>query len=394
MPTQAQDIAGGVALFIDWDNLAIGLRESGSAPNEKALSKFAQRYGPLLIARAYANWNQWPFVAEALFRAGIEPVFALSGVKNSADVRLAIECCQLALPNPAIQTLVIAGGDGDLVYLIHEAHRLGKRIVFLSLRDNLSPLLTRLANEIVVYEQFHSGYLAEAAERLPVAQQKERKKALQEAFTAVKKAVFELRRPDINGAYPVHDAAAFKRQLQENLPDFEEEQLGFERFRHFLFAAELRGLLLVDTKGEPGRQEYPVIYSPTETRNDRGEALLGPGLWKDLIQCFEDKASSSGAGSRQGKKEALLEEATLLQRFGKEVIAVALRSGFLRQVGKDQASYALTAGDERVIVYRAALRRGPTRNDTKKPASSSPPAAPKSQTASSLTQRPFEKLQK
>lgn len=32
MPTQVQDAAGGVAPFIDWKNLAIGLRESGSAP--------------------------------------------------------------------------------------------------------------------------------------------------------------------------------------------------------------------------------------------------------------------------------------------------------------------------------------------------------------------------
>ena len=113
-----------------------------------------------------------------------------------------------------------------------------------------------------------------------------------------------------------------------------------------------------------------------------------------LASRFAFGASSSSAGSRQGRKDPLIEEAVLAQRFGKEILAVAVRSGFLRQIGKEPVSYVLTAGDERVVVYRAALRRGTTRSDAKKSASSSPPAPPKSQTASSLTQRPFEKLQK
>ncbi len=77
MALQTQGHGGGVALFIDWENLAIGLQEHGLTPNEKALRQFAQRYGTVLVARAYANWNQWPYVAEALVRLVLEPLFSI-----------------------------------------------------------------------------------------------------------------------------------------------------------------------------------------------------------------------------------------------------------------------------------------------------------------------------
>jgi uncharacterized protein (TIGR00288 family) len=388
MATQTQESSGGVALFIDWDNLAIALRDKGLAPNEKALRKFAQRYGTVLVARAYANWNQWRFVAEALFRVGIEPVFALSAVKNSADVRLAIDCCQLALPNPAIHTIVIGGGDGDLVYLVHEAHRLGKRIVFLSLQKNLNPMLTRLADATVAYEQFHAGYIAEASQALGPTQQRERKKAIEAALKATKEAVFELRRPNIDGRYPEHDAAALKRLLRTKIPDFEEEELGFERFRHFLFYAESRGVMNVDTKGEPGHQEYPMIYGPTEMQNERGEKLLAPDTWKRMVRYF-----SEAQGAR--RREQPVEQAELVKAFDQLTFEVARRSGFIRSESKDSTLYYLTSGDERVAVYRGLSRQGDNRSDGKKnPQSSatgktSPPSDP-----APLTQKPFEKLSK
>jgi hypothetical protein len=392
MPTQGDP--HGVALFIDWDNLAVELekQELGLPPSGKALSKFAQRYGRLLVARAYANWNLHPYAAETLFRVGIDPVFALT-LKNSADVRLAIDCCQLALPNPAIQTIVIASGDGDLVYLIDEAHRLGKRMVFLSLQACLNPVLTRLADETMAYETFYAGYVEEAVASLKPTRQKEIKQAIEAAFAVVKEAVAALCTKHEDGSSPEHDAAALKHAIRAHIPDFEEERLGFERFRHFLFAAELRGLLRVDTKGEPGRQEYPVIYEPNATRNDRQEPLVAPKTWRALLQFFSDRVMSPPAGTQRSHRELPIDEETLVQRFGREIFEAARRSGFIRPNYKGSNKYVLSTWDERVIVYRAHQRQSNRHAETRRQAPTPPATPQRVPAAAPLTHRPFEKLQ-
>jgi hypothetical protein len=110
--------AAGVALLIDWENIKYGLRNDlGITPSPRALRKFARRYGRLEVARAYADWKEHGADQEVLFREGIAPVFALArrtegeSPKNSVDVLLAVECCQLALNNPSIGTIAIVVGD-------------------------------------------------------------------------------------------------------------------------------------------------------------------------------------------------------------------------------------------------------------------------------------------
>src|SRR3954467_5681099 len=66
-----------VALFIDWDNLALStaVYYPGAVPDVRAIVRAAQRFGTILIARAYAEWN----VSSdrlSVYRAGVEPVYA------------------------------------------------------------------------------------------------------------------------------------------------------------------------------------------------------------------------------------------------------------------------------------------------------------------------------
>ncbi len=46
-------------------------------------------------------------------------------VKITADVRLAIDCTEHLLANPAISTLVLVKGDGDFVHLVNRVKARG-----------------------------------------------------------------------------------------------------------------------------------------------------------------------------------------------------------------------------------------------------------------------------
>src|SRR5206468_3125185 len=99
---------GYVALFIDWDNLAISTAadHSGALPDLRRIVQVAQGYGTVLIARAYAEWG---VTSErlAVYRAGVEPVYAPTfrfaddgpgrpaGGKSLADPCLVSDCIDM-----------------------------------------------------------------------------------------------------------------------------------------------------------------------------------------------------------------------------------------------------------------------------------------------------------
>src|SRR5947209_11760541 len=87
------------ALFIDWENLKWSLRDLGRAPNISSILDAARERGRVVVARAYADWQQPAHHLDPpnLYRAGISPVYIPSRMgseakvskvlKNSADVK-------------------------------------------------------------------------------------------------------------------------------------------------------------------------------------------------------------------------------------------------------------------------------------------------------------------
>src|SRR5437763_1686503 len=111
------------ALFIDWDNIKLGLKDIGREPNISSLLDAVGQRGRVVIARAYADWQQRSnaFDPPNLYAAGIEPVYvpvrihAGQTLKNSADVKLAVDCIDLLNTAPHLKIFFLASGDADLL---------------------------------------------------------------------------------------------------------------------------------------------------------------------------------------------------------------------------------------------------------------------------------------
>src|SRR5919108_3322610 len=83
-----------IALFIDFENLAIGVIDAKYKKFEIGLllERLLEK-GKLVAKRAYCDWDKFPDAKRELHEAAIElieiPARAYSG-KNSADIRMAV----------------------------------------------------------------------------------------------------------------------------------------------------------------------------------------------------------------------------------------------------------------------------------------------------------------
>src|SRR5438876_7683387 len=92
-----------LAMFVDFENLALGLRDRGRSRFEisKVLGRLVEK-GKVIVKKAYADWSQYSDYKADLHEAGIElieiPKRTQAG-KNSADIRLASMPWTFAIPN-------------------------------------------------------------------------------------------------------------------------------------------------------------------------------------------------------------------------------------------------------------------------------------------------------
>src|SRR6266704_626550 len=121
-----------VVLLIDYDNLQIcAARDTpGRDLQLPPVVQLAQRYGTVILARAYAEWNL-STERLAVYKAGIEPAFApvlrtesdRSG-KSLADTVMVAEGMDM-LWTLSPEVVVLATSDKDLIPLVRVAKQRG-----------------------------------------------------------------------------------------------------------------------------------------------------------------------------------------------------------------------------------------------------------------------------
>ena len=95
MPDQERSLA----LFIDFENLALGFRGKNDRFDIRRVLRRMVEKGKIVCKKAYADWGRFANYTEALHEAAIElieiPRRAQTG-KNSADIRLCVDAMDLA----------------------------------------------------------------------------------------------------------------------------------------------------------------------------------------------------------------------------------------------------------------------------------------------------------
>src|SRR5438067_422518 len=148
-----------VVLLIDYDNLQIcAARDTpGRDLQLTPVVQLAQRYGTVILARAYAEWNL-STERLAVYKAAIEPAFApvlrtesdRSG-KSLADTVMVAEGMDM-LWTLSPDVVVLATSDKDLIPLVRVAKQRGAFVVVLGSDFTAIPL-REMADEHITYRQ-------------------------------------------------------------------------------------------------------------------------------------------------------------------------------------------------------------------------------------------------
>ncbi len=148
-----------IALFLDYENLAIGARENlgGMAFDFKPVADALADRGRVVVRRAYADWLKFGEDGRMLTRFHVElieiPQRMGSVRKNAADIKMAVDAVELCLERDYITTFVLGTGDSDFTPLVHKLREHNKQVIGLGVQMSTSALLPPACDEFLFYER-------------------------------------------------------------------------------------------------------------------------------------------------------------------------------------------------------------------------------------------------
>ncbi len=221
-----------IALFIDFENIALGLRESGYKQFDihLVLARLLEK-GKVVVRRAYADWERYGQYKWAFHEAAIElidvPLKAYSG-KNSADIRMVVDALDLCYAKEFVTTFALCSGDSDFSPLVSKLRENDKYVIGIGVKNSTSELLISNCDEFIFYEDLIRS-LAEASPSLAGLPEKK-----QECFALLVDAIKALMRDGKEVLW----GSMIKQTMQRKKPEFNEEYYGYPTFTALLKDAE------------------------------------------------------------------------------------------------------------------------------------------------------------
>jgi uncharacterized LabA/DUF88 family protein len=251
-----------IAVFIDFENLAIGARKSrlGGFRIELVLKRLLEK-GRIVFKRAYCDWGHYREEAREFHRHGIEmvdvPQTAMSG-KNSADIRMVVDAIDLCYGKEHIDTFVLLSGDSDFSPLVSKLKENDKRVIACGVKASTSDLLIGVSDEFIYYDD-----LVRAAEKprptRPAAARKGGDTKKDEAVEQVLEIIQGLDRD-----YDQVWGSMIKQAVRRVHPGFNEQYHGYASFAALL--EDLAKRRLIDLEYDEKRGNFLVRPSAKPAR--------------------------------------------------------------------------------------------------------------------------------
>ena len=252
-----------MALFCDFENVAIGVREARYADFDidKVLERLLLK-GNIVVKKAYCDWDRYKEFKGGMHEAAFElieiPHVRMSG-KNSADIRMVVDALDLCYTKAHVDTFVIISGDSDFSPLVSKLRENNKLVIGVGVKQSTSDLLIANCDEFIFYDDLVRGEKkpkrrqpkAETAAKTtekPAAPSEGEKQ--QEAIDVVIETVADLFAE--RGEEEKVWGSMVKQALKRRKPGFNESYHGFRSFGQLLEAAQARGLLQLEHDEKSG----------------------------------------------------------------------------------------------------------------------------------------------
>jgi uncharacterized protein (TIGR00288 family) len=226
-----------LALFIDFENIALGVRDAKykSFEIQLVMERLVEK-GKIMVKRAYADWGRYADYKRPFHEAAIElidiPRSHYSG-KNSADIRLVVDAMDLSHEKEHIDTFVILSGDSDFSPLVSKLRENNKYVIGVGVKNSSSELLVDNCDEFIYYEDLVR------TQRKPARGLRDLPEKTGEAMSLITDAIEALQREDKEVLW----GSMIKQTIMRKKPSFNESYYGYKTFSRMLEDAAKHGIL-------------------------------------------------------------------------------------------------------------------------------------------------------
>jgi uncharacterized LabA/DUF88 family protein len=300
-----------IAVFIDFDNIEIGVKTTLGAPFDiGAILEAIKERGEVVTKIAYGDWKRAGDHGRLLSQHAIRMVqrnLTPGGDKNGADINLALDALEMAFTHDHINAFVIVGGDSDFITLVEKLKQYDRKVFVVGGRQFTSLVMQRNCHEFIAYENLMGatrrasgggGSRSRAgAPAAPVAAD------LDKALPLVKRALKVLADREVTP-----QLGLLKSTLLQLDSTFSERDYGSSTFRDFIEKVAERGLVTLkqagrsvlvelsdnavsaavpDTLPPPPIADVPAADAPAretaaEAPRDEDARAAGPGIEQAL----------------------------------------------------------------------------------------------------------------
>ena len=166
-----------MALFCDFENIALGVRDANYAQfNIDQVIERLLLKGNIVVKKAYCDWERYKEFKKAMHEASFElieiPHVRQSG-KNSADIRMVVDALDLCYTKGHVDTFVIISGDSDFSPLVSKLRENNKIVIGVGVKNSTSDLLIANCDEFIYYDDL----VRPQAPRLKTVRRRDRSQA-------------------------------------------------------------------------------------------------------------------------------------------------------------------------------------------------------------------------
>ncbi len=251
-----------IAVFLDYENLAIGSRDHlGQTFDFGLVADALAERGRVITRKAYADWSYFDEDRRMLTRHHVElvdiPQRMGGSRKNAADIKMAVDAVELAMDRDYIETFVVCTGDSDLSPLVHKLRELDRLVIGVGVKDSTSKLLPPACDEFMFYDN-----LVDTESTTDDDEDTTADNGPSDVGVVLRTlAGMESSSGTVRGS-------ALKRAVLRKDPTFNEAQLGYRGFRALLDGLEKQGLVAL------GDGTDPEVSLSGGSAQDAADALL------------------------------------------------------------------------------------------------------------------------
>lgn len=339
-----------IAIFFDFENIALGARDRGVKMDPLVIMDALSERGRVVVRRAYADWNLFTEHRQALVEQRIEliEIPQRTGIvrKNAADIKLAVDALEMAFERDFITTFALASGDSDFTPLVLKLRELNKRVVGIGVEGSTSQLLPGACDEFLFYESLLGPGSAKAAPR-----RRRRKETVgatdeieEEEETTDLGAIARLVTKTLSGLQRSMDgpvlSSMVKRALLRKDPTFSEGDFGFRAWGELMRHLETAGI--IELSG--GAEGDPFVDFP----KDGGGEETAFELLKEVVAEIELRSGPpplSGLKNELRKRQPNFSEKNFGYGGFLQFAKAAQTKGFVELDWDEEAEdYLLSAG--------------------------------------------------